>query len=157
MVRIALGEDSLIVREGLRRLLDSDPSMEIVAAVGDVASLREVCERDRPDVVLSDIRMPPSHTDEGIRLAAELRETHPEMGVVILSQFADPIYALALLDRGSDRRAYLLKERVQPRRADRGDRGGGRRWVDDRPEDRRGARARPRPGRSLAAQRAHRA
>jgi DNA-binding NarL/FixJ family response regulator len=114
-VRLALGEDSLIVREGLRRLLGSDPSMEIVAAVGDYASLMEVCERERPDVVLADIRMPPTQTDEGIRLASELRDTHPEMGVVILSQFADPIYALALLDRGSDRRAYLLKERVHNR------------------------------------------
>jgi len=114
-VRLALGEDSLIVREGLRRLLDSDPSMEIVAAVGDYASLVEVCDREVPDVVLADIRMPPSHTDEGIRLAAALRESHPEMGVVILSQFSDPMYALALLDRGSDRRAYLLKERVHNR------------------------------------------
>jgi DNA-binding NarL/FixJ family response regulator len=114
-VRLALGEDSLIVREGLRRLLGSDPSMEIVAAVGDYASLVEVCERERPDVVLADIRMPQTQTDEGIRLASELRDTHPEMGVVILSQFADPIYALALLDRGSDRRAYLLKERVHNR------------------------------------------
>ena len=114
-VRLALGEDSLIVREGLRRLLGSDPSMEIVAAVGDFASLKEVCERERPDVVLADIRMPPTQTDEGIRLASELRDSHPEMGVVILSQFADPIYALALLDRGSDRRAYLLKERVHNR------------------------------------------
>jgi DNA-binding NarL/FixJ family response regulator len=114
-VRIVLGEDSLIVREGLRRLLGSDPGMEIVSAVGDFASLKEVCERERPDVVLTDIRMPPTATDEGIRLAAELRDSHPEIGVVILSQFSDPIYALALLERGSDRRAYLLKERVHNR------------------------------------------
>ena len=89
--------------------------MEIVAAVGDELSLRQACEEQRPDVVLTDIRMPPTHTDEGIRLAAELRTTHPEIGVVILSQFSDPSYALALLDHGSDGRAYLLKERVHNR------------------------------------------
>jgi DNA-binding NarL/FixJ family response regulator len=113
--RIALGEDSLIVREGLCQLLAVDPEIEVVAAVGDQLSLRQACEDERPDVVLTDIRMPPTHTDEGIQLAAELRETHPEIGVVILSQFADPSYALALLDHGSDRRAYLLKERVHNR------------------------------------------
>ena len=113
--RIALGEDSLIVREGVRQLLDLDPEVEIVAAVGDELSLRQACEEQRPDVVLTDIRMPPTHTDEGIRLAAELRTTHPEIGVVILSQFSDPTYALALLDHGSDGRAYLLKERVHNR------------------------------------------
>jgi DNA-binding NarL/FixJ family response regulator len=114
-IRIALGEDSLIVREGIRQLLTSDPGLDVVAAVGDLESLREACERERPDVVVTDIRMPPEETDEGIRLATELRDEHPEIGVVVLSQFADPIYALALLERGSDRRAYLLKERVHNR------------------------------------------
>ena len=113
--RIALGEDSLIVREGVRQLLALDPEVEIVAAVGDELSLRQACAEHRPEVVLTDIRMPPTHTDEGIRLAAELRTTHPEIGVVILSQFSDPTYALALLDHGSDGRAYLLKERVHNR------------------------------------------
>jgi DNA-binding NarL/FixJ family response regulator len=74
-----------------------------------------VCEQERPDVVVTDIRMPPSETDEGIRLASELRDRHPEIGVVVLSQFADPVYALALLEQGSDGRAYLLKERVHNR------------------------------------------
>jgi DNA-binding NarL/FixJ family response regulator len=114
-IRVALGEDSLIVREGVHQLLAVDPAVEIVAAVGDLDSLREACEQHRPDVVLTDIRMPPTGTDEGIRLAGELRDTHPEIGVVVLSQFSDPLYALALLDRGSDRRAYLLKERVHNR------------------------------------------
>ena len=114
-IRIALGEDSLIVREGVHQLLSLDPSVEIVAAVADQLSLRKACEDEQPDVVLTDIRMPPTHTDEGIRLAAELRETHPRMGVVILSQFSDPIYALALLEHGSDGRAYLLRERVHNR------------------------------------------
>jgi DNA-binding NarL/FixJ family response regulator len=114
-IRIALGEDSLIVREGVRQLLLVDPDIEIVAAVGDQAALRQACEDEHPDVVLTDIRMPPTHTDEGIRLAAELRRTHPGIGVVILSQFSDPSYALALLEHGSDGRAYLLKERVHNR------------------------------------------
>jgi DNA-binding NarL/FixJ family response regulator len=114
-IRLALAEDSLIVREGLRQLLGSDPAMEIVAVVGDMESLSDACDRERPDVVVTDIRMPPTNTDEGIRLAADLRERHPRMGVVVLSQFSDPLYALALLERGSDRRAYLLKERVHNR------------------------------------------
>jgi DNA-binding NarL/FixJ family response regulator len=114
-IRIVLGEDSLIVREGLHQLLARDPAVEIVAAVADLLSIRKACEEHDPDVVLTDIRMPPTHTDEGIRLAAELRESHPRTGVVILSQFSDPLYALALLDHGSDGRAYLLKERVHNR------------------------------------------
>ena len=114
-IRVVLGEDSLIVREGVHQLLAVDPTVEIVAAVADQHSLRNVCEEEQPDVVLTDIRMPPTHTDEGIQLAAELRETHPQTGVVILSQFSDPTYALALLQQGSDGRAYLLKERVHNR------------------------------------------
>ena len=114
-IRIALGEDSLIVREGVRQLLAIDPQVEVVAAVSDADSLRAACDEHQPDVVLTDIRMPPTSTDEGIRLAGELRDRHPDMGVVVLSQYADPLYALALLDRGSDGRAYLLKERVHNR------------------------------------------
>jgi DNA-binding NarL/FixJ family response regulator len=114
-IRIALGDDSLIVREGIGHLLSGDPEMEVVATVGDLPALREVCDRERPDVVVVDIRMPPTHTDDGIRLATELRDRHPDMGVVVLSQFSEPAYALELLDRGSDRRAYLLKERLHNR------------------------------------------
>jgi len=114
-LRVALGEDNLIVREGVRQLLEADPEIEIVAAVGDSLSLRAICEKERPDVVITDIRMPPTETDEGIKIAEELRESHPQMGVVVLSQFSDPVYAVALLERGSDRRAYLLKERVHNR------------------------------------------
>jgi DNA-binding NarL/FixJ family response regulator len=114
-IRIALGDDSLIVREGVRQLLAIDPAVEIVAAVSDADSLRDACATLAPDVVLTDIRMPPTNTDEGIRLAGELRDSHPAIGVVVLSQFADPLYALSLLDRGSDGRAYLLKERVHNR------------------------------------------
>jgi DNA-binding NarL/FixJ family response regulator len=96
-------------------LLESDSEIDVIAAVGDLASLREACERDRPDVVVTDIRMPPTLTDEGIRFAIELRDTHPEIGVVVLSQYSDPTYALALLERGTDGRAYLLKHRIHNR------------------------------------------
>jgi DNA-binding NarL/FixJ family response regulator len=114
-IRMVVGEDSLIVREGVCQLLAVDPAVDVVSAVADLDSLRQACDEHEPDVVLTDIRMPPTKTDEGIRLAAELRDTHPDMGVVVLSQFSDPTYALALLQRGSDRRAYLLKERVHNR------------------------------------------
>src|SRR3569832_2153208 len=98
-IRVLLAEDSLIVREGVRQLLDADEEIEVVAAVGDIESLREACERETPDVVVTDIRMPPTHSDEGIRLAAELREERPQVGVVVLSQYSDPLYALALFER----------------------------------------------------------
>jgi DNA-binding NarL/FixJ family response regulator len=114
-IRVVLGEDSLIVREGVRQLLETDGEVEVVAVAGDLASLRDECARLRPDVLITDIRMPPSGTDEGIRLAEELRESQPELGVVVLSQYDDPGYALTLLDKGSDRRAYLLKQRVHNR------------------------------------------
>jgi len=111
-IRVVLADDSFIVREGIRELLQSVDELEVVATCGDLASLRGAIEREHPDVVLTDIRMPPTHTDEGIRMAQELRATAPAMGVVVLSQFADPEYALALLDKGAAGRAYLLKERV---------------------------------------------
>jgi DNA-binding NarL/FixJ family response regulator len=112
---VVLGEDSLIVREGVEQLLAASPTVDVVATCGDYESLEEAIERERPDVVLTDIRMPPSQTDEGIRIAAALREAHPDIGVVVLSQFTEPEYVLALLDAGSDGRGYLLKERVRSR------------------------------------------
>jgi DNA-binding NarL/FixJ family response regulator len=114
-IRVALAEDSLIVREGVQQLLASASDIEIVASCGDADSLFDAVEAEAPDVVVTDIRMPPSETDEGIRIAASLRASHPEIGVVVLSQYSDPGYALALLEAGSDRRAYLLKERVHDR------------------------------------------
>ncbi|MEA2234063.1 MAG: hypothetical protein QOD83_3879 [Solirubrobacteraceae bacterium] len=115
-VRVALAEDSFIVREGIAQVLsDHDGDLEVVALCGDVDSLLRAVEVERPHVVVTDIRMPPTNTDEGIRLAATLRQTHPQMGVVVLSNYADPTYALALLDSGSEGRAYLLKERVHDR------------------------------------------
>jgi DNA-binding NarL/FixJ family response regulator len=111
-VRVVLAEDSYIVREGLEQVLARAPGIEIVATCGDLDSLRAAVEAERPDVVVTDIRMPPTNTDEGIRAASELHETRPEVGVVVLSQHDDPAYALALLETGSEGRAYLLKERV---------------------------------------------
>jgi DNA-binding NarL/FixJ family response regulator len=114
-IRVVVAEDSLIVREGLHQLLAASPTVEVVASYGDVSAVLDAVDRDRPDVVLTDIRMPPSSTDEGIRLADELRQSRPATGVVVLSQYADPIYVLALLEHGSDRRGYLLKERIHDR------------------------------------------
>jgi DNA-binding NarL/FixJ family response regulator len=111
-IRVTVAEDSLLVREGIAKLLGTQPEVEVVALVDDLPSLLESVAADPPDVVMTDIRMPPSGTDEGVRAANALRESHPEIGVVVLSQYADPSYALALLDQGSERRAYLLKERV---------------------------------------------
>lgn len=107
-----MAEDSLLVREGIARLLDAQPEVEVAALVGDLPSLLAAVEADPPDVVLTDIRMPPTGTDEGIQAATALRRTHPDLGVVVLSQYAEPAYALALLEEGSQRRAYLLKERL---------------------------------------------
>jgi DNA-binding NarL/FixJ family response regulator len=114
-IRVAMAEDTLIVREGLEQMLASSPGVEVVASCPDLDSLLDAIERELPDVVLTDIRMPPAGSDEGIRVAAMLRESHPQIGVVVLSQFAEPAYVLKLLDAGSDRRGYLLKERVHNR------------------------------------------
>ena len=114
-IRVVVAEDSLLVREGLRQLLAASPSVDVVASYGDVQGVLDAVERDRPDVVVTDIRMPPSNTDEGIRLADHLRESRPSTGVVVVSQYAQPPYVLALLEHGSDRRGYLLKERIHDR------------------------------------------
>jgi DNA-binding NarL/FixJ family response regulator len=114
-IRVVLGEDSYLTREGIRRVLAQDDDVELVAMCDDLDALRKAIEEDPPDVVLTDIRMPPTHTDEGIALAAELRNTHPSVGVVVLSQYAEPLYAAELLEGGSERRAYLVKDRVQDR------------------------------------------
>jgi DNA-binding NarL/FixJ family response regulator len=113
-IRVIVAEDNLLVREGVRRLLESrrDASLQVVASCGDLDALLAAVETEQPDVVLTDIRMPPTHTDEGLQVAARLRKTHPQVGVVLLSQFDAPSYARALLEEGSAGRAYLLKERV---------------------------------------------
>jgi DNA-binding NarL/FixJ family response regulator len=111
-IRLVLADDHYLVREGVRRLLETRPEFEVVSVCGDLGSLLAAVDAERPDVVVTDIRMPPDGTDEGIQAAERLRETHPEVGVVVLSQYANPKYVLALLEGGSGRRAYLLKERV---------------------------------------------
>lgn len=115
--RLAIAEDTYLVREELERLLETVPEIVVVASCGDLEELRERIAEVRPEVVLTDIRMPPTGTDEGIRLAAELRESDPGVGVVMLSQYSEPEFVVRLFEDGSDGRAYLLKERV----ADRGE------------------------------------
>jgi DNA-binding NarL/FixJ family response regulator len=112
-IRLVVADDHLLVREGIRKLLESQPDIEIAAVCENLDSLLAAVYAEAPDVVVTDIRMPPDNTDEGIRAAERIRETHPDMGVVVLSQYASPSYALALLESGSARRSYLLKERVQ--------------------------------------------
>src|SRR4051812_41103468 len=111
-VRVALAEDSFLVREALTQLLAEAEEVDLVAVCRDGDELRAAVDTHHVDVVVTDIRMPPSDTDEGIRVAGELRRTHPDIGVVVLSAYCDAPYALALLEGGSDRRAYLLKDRV---------------------------------------------
>jgi DNA-binding NarL/FixJ family response regulator len=111
-LRLVIADDSFLLREALTELLDAAPEVDVVAVADDIPSLGAAVEREQPDVVLADIQMPPFEGGEGIRFAAELRESHPRMGVVILSQYAEASFALELFQAGSDRRAYLLKERV---------------------------------------------
>ena len=114
-IRVVLGEDSYLARQGISRALEEESDFELVATCDDLDSLRAAVDEAGPDVVLTDIRMPPTNTDEGIRLAEELRSTHPDVGVVILSMHAEPLYATKLLEGGSDGRAYLLKDRLNDR------------------------------------------
>lgn len=114
-LRIVIAEDSYLVREGLVRLLGSTGRVDVLAAVGTAGELLDAVERLRPDAALTDIRMPPGHTTEGIRAAHAIRATHPDVGVVVLSQHADPGYVLDLLQHGADGLAYLLKERIGDR------------------------------------------
>jgi DNA-binding NarL/FixJ family response regulator len=112
-IRVVLAEDNYLVREGVRRLLETREGLEVAALCDDLESLLAAVDAHAPDVVLTDIRMPPLRTDEGIRAAIRLHDTHPDVGVVVLSQYAEPRYALALLESGTAGRAYLLKERVE--------------------------------------------
>ena len=112
-IRVVLADDHYLVREGTRRLLETTDEVEIAGVCEDLDSLLAAVDAERPDVVVTDIRMPPGNADEGIRAAVRLRESHPQIGVVVLSQYATPSYALALLEGGSEGRAYLLKERVK--------------------------------------------
>lgn len=111
-IRVVVGEDSFLVREGIASVVSRLDGIELVETAADLDELRASVERAGPDVVMTDIRMPPTNSDEGIRFADELRSSHPGVGVVILSMHAEPRYAAALLRDGSSGRAYLLKERL---------------------------------------------
>ncbi|WP_225841378.1 response regulator transcription factor [Streptomyces albus] len=110
-MRLVLAEDAAVVREGLAGLL-TDRGMEVAAAVGDAEALLAAVERTRPDAVVADIRMPPTHRDEGLRAAAELRRRHPELGILLFSQYIETGYAHSLLADGPAGIGYLLKDRV---------------------------------------------
>src|SRR5439155_7136211 len=111
-ISVVLAEDNYLVREGVRQLIHTQPELNLVAVCEDRDSLLAAVEEHRPDVVLTDIRMPPTNTDEGLQVAGRLRESNPETGVVLLSQYVESEYALALLEKGAAGRGYLLKERV---------------------------------------------
>jgi DNA-binding NarL/FixJ family response regulator len=111
-IRVALAEDHVLLREGISRLVSADDDFELVGVASDLPGLLAVVEQHDPHVVITDIRMPPSGTNEGIQAAAWLREHRPSVGVVVLSQYIAPGYAIALLEHGSAGRAYLLKEQV---------------------------------------------
>jgi DNA-binding NarL/FixJ family response regulator len=112
-IRVIPADDSYLVREAIEHVLHEADEVEVVASCGDRDSLLSAIEAEQPDVVVTDIRMPPSDSDEGLQVAAGLRLTHPDVGVVVLSQYVEPRYGLALLENGSEGRAYLLKERIQ--------------------------------------------
>lgn len=111
-IRVLLAEDSYVVREGVRALIETQETLELVGICGDLPALMTAVEEQRPDVVLTDIRMPPTQTDEGVRAAQWMRRAHPGIGVVVLSQYVEADYAVRLFEDGSGGRAYLLKERV---------------------------------------------
>lgn len=112
MIEVVLAEDNVLLRDGLVRLFAEFDDIDVVAAVGDHDAAVAAVDEHSPSVVVTDIRMPPGHRDEGLRLAAWLTEAHPDIGVVVLSHHVEPDYAVRLLDRGSAGRAYLLKDRV---------------------------------------------
>jgi DNA-binding NarL/FixJ family response regulator len=111
--RLVVAEDAYLIREGIRSALErEEQEVEVLEYCADLGSLLRAVEEHEPDVVITDIRMPPTSTDEGIQAASRLRESHPEVGVVVISQYVSPHYALWLFEEGSAGRAYLLKERV---------------------------------------------
>jgi DNA-binding NarL/FixJ family response regulator len=110
--RLVVAEDAFLIREGIRHALEDQDEVEVLEYCADLGSLLEAVEGQQPDVVITDIRMPPTNTDEGVQAAATLRESHPDVGVVVISQYVSPHYALRLFEHGSAGRAYLLKEHV---------------------------------------------
>jgi DNA-binding NarL/FixJ family response regulator len=111
-ISVVVAEDCLLVRDSVCRALSTDPDVTVVGVGVDYDSTVELLDRHKPALLVTDVRMPPTSTDEGIRLAHWLRSAHPDIGVIVLSQYVQPEYALGLLDRGSTARGYLLKERI---------------------------------------------
>jgi len=111
-ISVVLAEDNALLRHGLVRLVGADDDLELVGSAADLPGLRALVDEHKPQVVVTDIRMPPTNSDEGISFAADLRTSNPETGVILLSQYAEATYALKLLAEGTARRGYLLKERV---------------------------------------------
>ena len=111
-LRIALADDSYLMREAIGQVLGGLDGIDVAAVCGDGDSLLDAVDREEPDVVVTDLRMPPAGDGEGIRVAHRLRETHPQIGVVVLSQFAEPHHGAALMANGAEGRAYLLEDRV---------------------------------------------
>jgi DNA-binding NarL/FixJ family response regulator len=111
-ITILVAEDCLLVRDSVSRALSTSPDVSVVGVAEDYDSAVELLEKYEPTVLVTDVRMPPTSTDEGIRLAQRMRTSHPGVGVIVLSQYVDPRYATGLLEGGSAGRGYLLKERV---------------------------------------------
>jgi DNA-binding NarL/FixJ family response regulator len=111
-MKVVIAEDHYLVREGTRRLLESSGEVDVVAAVEGADALLKALERLHPDAVITDIRMPPTHQMEGIEAAREIRSRHPDVGVVVLSQYVNSLYAFELFRDGTTGLAYLLKDRV---------------------------------------------
>jgi DNA-binding NarL/FixJ family response regulator len=111
-ISVVIAEDSLLVRDSVHRALSVDSDVNVVGTAEDYDSAVALIETHRPTLLFTDVRMPPTSTDEGIRLARWMRSAHPDIGVIVLSQYADPSYVSGLLDGGTAARGYLLKERV---------------------------------------------
>jgi DNA-binding NarL/FixJ family response regulator len=112
MIRVVVADDDLLVREGIQHLLESEPDIELAAVSSDRAGLLDAIERESPDVVLTDIRMPPHQASEGLDVAQQVRQAHPSIGVLVISHYLEPQYALALLEDGTAGRGYLLKDQL---------------------------------------------
>jgi DNA-binding NarL/FixJ family response regulator len=110
-MRVIVADDEVLLREGLARLL-VEAGFEVIGKAGDAAQLLRLVEHRRPDLAVVDIKMPPTHTDEGLAAAQEILERHPEIGVLVLSHYLEPRYAMRLLEQHPQRAGYLLKDRV---------------------------------------------
>lgn len=112
-IRVVLADDSYLIREAMQKIIVALDGVQVAAVCGDGDSLWRAIEAERPDVVITDVRMPPSGDDEGIRVAKRLRDSYPQIGVIVLSQYAEPRYGFELFESSPEGRAYLLKERLR--------------------------------------------